>query len=314
MTLKPLAPLCLLLLAAAEPDTDQPLWRATHGVLVAVASAGDRLVAVGDRGIVLLSDDAGKSWREGKSGTDELLTGLIFTRANEGWAVGQDATILHTTDAGATWQSQHAKPGGDTALFSIAAVDPKTAPGHLVATGAYALALETTDGAQWNAVTLPTMDEDYHLNCVTARGGDLIITGEAGHAFMRQAGKWTAIPVPYDGSQFGCLAQPDGRVYSFGLRGSLFSLPPGEAKWQRIDTGLQQSIFGGTILADGRVALVGGNGLLVLLDPATNGLQKLRAGTGATLSGITETKEKQLIVVGDDGVHSIDPKTAELTQ
>jgi photosystem II stability/assembly factor-like uncharacterized protein len=314
MTLKHLAPLPLLLLVAAEPDTDQPLWRATHGVLLAVAEAGDRLVAVGDRGIVLLSDDAGRSWHEGKSGTDELLTGLIFTRPAEGWAVGQDATILHTTDAGATWQPQHAKPGGDTALFSIAAVSPQATPGHLVATGAYALALETQDGAQWTAVALPAMDEDYHLNCVAARGEDLIITGEAGHAFLRQAGKWAAIPVPYDGSQFGCLVQPDGRVYSFGLRGSLFSLPPGEAKWQRIDTGLQQSIFGGTILADGHVALVGGNGLIVLLDPATHALQRLHSGTGSTLSGIAETKDRQLIVVGDDGVHSIDPKTAELTQ
>jgi photosystem II stability/assembly factor-like uncharacterized protein len=98
------------------------------------------------------------------------------------------------------------------------------------------------------------------------------------------------------------------------LRGSLFSLPPGEAKWQRIDTGLQQSIFGGTILADGHVALVGGNGLIVLLDPATHALQRLHSGTGSTLSGIAETKDRQLIVVGDDGVHSIDPKTAELTQ
>jgi photosystem II stability/assembly factor-like uncharacterized protein len=184
----------------------------------------------------------------------------------------------------------------------------------LVATGAYALALETPDGTQWNPVSLPSMDEDYHLNCVTARGDDLVITGEAGHVFMRHAGNWTAIPVPYDGSQFGCLTEPAGRVYSFGLRGSLFLLSPAETKWQRIDTGLQQSIFGGVILAGGHIALVGGNGLLVLLDPATNTLAKLNAGTGAALSGVVQTRAGKLVVVGDDGVHVIDPKSAEATQ
>jgi photosystem II stability/assembly factor-like uncharacterized protein len=311
--MKRLLPLCLLLLAAA-PDTDQPLWRAEHGVLLAIAAAGDRLVAVGDRGIVLLSDDEGEHWREVHSGTDELLTAVLFTNAHDGWAVGQDATILHTADAGATWQSQRAKPGGDTALFSIAAVTPEATPGHLVATGAYALALETPDGTQWNPVSLPSMDEDYHLNCVTARGDDLVITGEAGHVFMRHAGNWTAIPVPYDGSQFGCLTEPAGGVYSFGLRGSLFLLSPAETKWQRIDTGLQQSIFGGVILAGGHIALVGGNGLLVLLDPATNTLAKLNAGTGAALSGVVQTRAGKLVVVGDDGVHVIDPKSAEATQ
>jgi photosystem II stability/assembly factor-like uncharacterized protein len=299
-----------LLVFAAAADTDQPLWRAEHGPLLAVSRAGDRLVAVGDRGIVLLSDDEGKHWREVQSGTDELLTGVIFTTPKDGWAVGQDATILHSTDAGASWQLQHAKPGSDTALFSIAAI----APQHLMATGAYALALETQDGAQWSAVSLPGMDEDYHLNCVAVRGEDLVIAGEAGHAFLRHDGAWRAIPVGYDGSQFGCLTGPEGRIYSFGLRGSLFVLAQDAAKWQRIDTGVAQSFFGGTNLANGHVALVGGNGFVALLDPASGALTRLHSATSSTLSGVAETPDHTLIVVGDDGVHSVDPKDTQVTQ
>jgi len=300
----------LLLIFAAAADTDQPLWRAEHGPLLSVARAGERLVAVGDRGIVLLSDDRGQHWREVRSGTDELLTGVIFPTPKDGWAVGQDATILHSTDAGATWQPQHAKPGGDTALFSIAAITPQ----HLIATGAYALALETQDGAQWNPVSLPGMDEDYHLNCVAARSDDVVIVGEAGHAFLRHAGAWSAIGVGYDGSQFGCLAETGGRIYSFGLRGSLFSLAPGATKWQRIETGVSQSFFGGASLANGHVALVGGNGLVALFDPASGVLTRLHATTSATLSGVAEAPDHRLIVVGDDGVHSVDPKDTEMTQ
>ena len=41
--------------------------RAQHSLQLAVTRAGNRLVAVGERGAVLLSDDAGRSWRQAKS-------------------------------------------------------------------------------------------------------------------------------------------------------------------------------------------------------------------------------------------------------
>jgi photosystem II stability/assembly factor-like uncharacterized protein len=299
----------LLGLAAASPafaDTDQPLWRAIHGVLLAVTKAGSRIVAAGDRGIVLLSDNGGHDWKQVATGSDALLTSVAFTSPTEGFAVGQDATILHTADAGATWTSQHTAPGSDQALFSVAILGPN----HLIATGAYALALETTDAHSWGAVKLPSMDEDYHLNCATARGDDLVITGEAGHAFLRHAGAWSAIPVPYQGSQFGCLTLKDGTVLSFGLRGSLFALAPAATAWKRLETGEQRAIFGGTVLADGSIALVGGNGLAMTFDMATGKTRTLPPPTSATLSGVAETADGHWAVVGEDGVHLIDPRSS----
>ena len=308
-------PLSQCALAAAPPagqaearplgPNDKQLWRQTHGVLLAVARAGDRLVAVGDRGTVLLSDDQGAGWRSVPTGSDALLTASVFVSAAEGWVVGQDSTILHTADAGLHWTKQAAAPGTDQALFSVASL----APGHLVATGSYALMLETTNASTWTPVKLPNLDEDYHLNCVMAHGADVVITGESGHAFLRQGAAWTPIPVPYDGSQFGCLTTHDGTMYSFGLRGSLFAAPPSAAKpaWKRIDTGEQRSIFGGTLLANGFLALVGSNGLMMLFDPQTEKLRTLPPVTAATLSGVAETAAGKWVVVGEDGVHVLDP-------
>jgi photosystem II stability/assembly factor-like uncharacterized protein len=305
--------------APIAPDTDQPLWRATHGVLLGVGRAGNRLVAVGDRGIILLSDDQGATWREVRTGKPELLTAVLFTTPEEGWAVGQDSTILHTTDAGEHWTAQTKDDGNDQALFSIASLGA----GHLIATGAYALVLETTDGQTWTPDKLPNLDEDYHLNCVMAHigpsgGDDVVITGEAGHAFVRHGTAWTPIPVGYDGSQFGCLTRSDGSMYSFGLRGSLFVSTASTPAWTRIPTGEDRSLFGGTVLANGLIALVGSNGLMLLLDPHTNTLRKMAPVTGATLSGIVETPDGKWVVVGDDGVHTVDPASlaasAEVTQ
>ncbi len=299
----------------AGTGTDQPAWRQTHGVLLAVARAGNRLVAVGDRGTVLLSDDVGATWRPVPSGTDELLTATVFSSPTEGWAVGQDSTILHTADAGQHWSTQFQAAGSDQALFSVAVLGQ----GYLAATGAYALMLETTNASTWTPVRLPNLDEDYHLNCVMQHGADLVVTGEAGHVFIRHNAAWAPMPVPYAGSQFGCLALPDGSMYSFGLRGSLFVSTPAAPAWKRIDTGEQRSIFGGTILSNGFIGLVGSTGLVMLLDPQTQKLRTLPPPTGASLSGIVEAPGGNWVVVGDDGSHVVDPagpatQAAEVTQ
>ncbi len=292
--------------SAAPATTDRPAWRKIHGVLLAIARAGNRLVAVGDRGTVLLSDDQGVSWRPIDSGTDVLLTATIFTSGDEGWAVGQDSTILHTADAGVHWTSQLSAPGKDQALFSIASLGPN----HLVASGAYALMLETTNASTWTPVKLPNLDEDYHLNCVMPHGADVVVTGEAGHAFVRHGVTWTPMPVGYEGSQFGCLTTKNGDMYSFGLRGSLFIATATAPAWHRIDTGEQRSIFGGTVLADGNLAMVGSNGLVLLYDPQSKAVHTLPPPTGVSLSGVAEAGGGKLVAVGEDGVHLVDPASA----
>ena len=295
----------------AQVSTDTANWRAVHGVLLSVARAGKRLVAVGDRGAILLSDDQGATWSSAASGTDVLLTASVFTSPTDGWAVGQDSTVLHTADAGAHWTTQLTAAGADQALFSVASLGSD----HLIATGAYALMLETTNGgAAWTPVKLPNLDEDYHLNCVLARGQDVIVVGEAGHAFLRHGTAWTPIPVGYEGSQFGCLRTQDGDVYSFGLRGSLFVSAAAQPAWRRIDTGEQRSIFGGTVLANGSFALVGSNGLAMLFDPHTGKARTLPAPTGATLSGVAEATDGRLVMVGNDGVHVVDPAAAQASR
>ena len=69
--------------ATQEPPlAAEPARLAARGLLIAIASAGPRLVAVGDRGIIVLSDDRGASWRQADSvPTQALLTGVCFLDA-----------------------------------------------------------------------------------------------------------------------------------------------------------------------------------------------------------------------------------------
>jgi len=291
------------LAANAAPDnTDTPLWRATHGLLLGIARAGTRLVAIGNGGAVLLSDDEGNSWRIAKTPTDELLAAVVFPTPKEGWIAGQDELILHSTDAGETWTQQYVKADADQTLFTIISIAPK----HLFTSGAYDLILETQDGATWKESKIDNLDDDYHLNCATARGNDVLVTGESGHAFIRYAGAWTPMKMDYDGSQFACLTGADGTFYSFGLRGSAFKAAAGAPKWTRIDLATQASIFGATNLADGRMALVGSSGSIRLLDPASGHVTALPQISEKALSAVVEGKNGKLIVVGADGVHLVD--------
>jgi len=77
---------------------------AEQALLLSITSAGQRLVAVGDQGVILLSDDAGLSWKQAEVPVSTLLTAVFFADDKTGWAVGHDGVVLHTQDAGSSWQ------------------------------------------------------------------------------------------------------------------------------------------------------------------------------------------------------------------
>lgn len=70
-----------------------------------VAFANDHLVfAVGDSGLILRSNDTGKTWREvPRSGAKYFLGDVVFTDSLTGLAMGDHGGCLSTTDGGLTW-------------------------------------------------------------------------------------------------------------------------------------------------------------------------------------------------------------------
>ena len=96
--------------------------RAKSAVLNAVALAGQRVVAVGEMGIILLSDDNGLTWRQAKAvPTSVTLTNVRFATGSMGWAVGHSGVVLKTTDSGENWVRQ--LDGKQAAQIELAAAD-----------------------------------------------------------------------------------------------------------------------------------------------------------------------------------------------
>jgi photosystem II stability/assembly factor-like uncharacterized protein len=118
---------------------------AKEALLLGVSRAGKRIVAVGEYGNILLSDDDGKTWSQAKDvPTTVTLTAVHFTDEKTGWAVGHDTLILHTTDGGETWAKQFGGGESDNALLSVFFKDAT----HGWGVGAFNYTVETQDGGK----------------------------------------------------------------------------------------------------------------------------------------------------------------------
>lgn len=100
-----------------------------------------RAFAVGVGGTIIASRDQCDTWTSENSGTTKTLNGVVTGRCSCGWAwsVGEEGTILHTTD-GSTWAPQTS--GVTTDLLAVSFVSTKV--GWAVGKGG--LILATTDG------------------------------------------------------------------------------------------------------------------------------------------------------------------------
>jgi len=96
----------------------------TRAGMLSATSAGKRIVAVGDHGTVLLSDDDGRTWRQAHDvPTRLMLTSVCFTDDMRGWAVGHWGVVLHTEDGGDSWKLLRQDTSVDQPLFSVYFMD-----------------------------------------------------------------------------------------------------------------------------------------------------------------------------------------------
>lgn len=283
---------------------------AVKSLLLDLARVGDRLIAVGERGSVLLSKD-GVIWDQSPVPVQATLTTVSFADGKNGWAGGHDQSILHSTDGGLTWKLQHRNTADSKPVLSVLALDAQRA----LAAGAYGLLLSTTDGgATWSPVAAPEiLDDGLHLNGLIRLGnGDLLVVGETGLIGVSSDGAtWTRLQQPYEGSLFGALPRGEKGALVFGLRGNaLMTDDVRSGPWIALNTKTVQSLFAGVQLPGNDAVLVGADG--AMLRVAQNGDTRIAttAGIGGksegygTLSSVLPWKAG-LLVVGEQGVTRI---------
>lgn len=317
-----------------------------RAVLQAAALAGRRIVAVGERGIVALSDDGGLRWRQaGKVPASVTLTEVRFVDAANGWAVGHGGIILHSADGGESWTRQAdgralakialeaaerraaAQPddaaaarqlrearllladGPDKPLLDLYFSDAR----HGYVIGAYNLFFETSDGgATWSSA-MARLDnpKGLHLYAIRAQGSALYILGEQGLMLRSlDAGRsFEPMNSPYSGSWFSLALRPDGALLAAGLRGNAFQSGDQGKTWTRLEGAPPSSIVNAVARPDGSVLLSNQAGELLLARPGAQ-LAKLDLPPLPPLpplSGVLPLPDGALLAVGMAGAMRLPP-------
>ncbi|MFJ4195355.1 WD40/YVTN/BNR-like repeat-containing protein [Pseudomonas sp. NPDC089534] len=293
--------------------------KAAKSLMLDVVHAGARLVAVGDRGHILYSDDQGKTWTQAKVPTRQLLTAVYFVDDRHGWAVGHDAQILASEDGGLTWTKQFEDLKREAPLLDVWFKDASSG----IAVGAYGALLETTDGGQhWEDISDRLDNEDqYHLNAIAAvKDAGLFIVGEQGSMFRSAdwGQTWEKLEGPYEGSLFGVIgtAQPQ-TLLTYGLRGNLYRSTDFGGTWEQVELkaargSLEFGLSGATLLDDGSIVIVGNGGSVISSSDNGETFSVFNRPDRISLSSVTAAGNGDLILTGQGGVRITAPNGAEL--
>lgn len=298
--------------------------KALGAATLAVTRAGSRLVAVGERGTVLLSDDHGASWQQARVPVQATLTCVHFVDARTGWAGGHLGVILRSDDGGANWRKQLdgvqaaalvlqaaqrsgdatqvaqaqrlVDEGADKPFFDLAWLDRQRG----FAVGAYNLALATEDGGTtwtpWSA-RLPN-PKSLHLYGVCAHGNTLVVVGEQGLLLRSTDGgaSVAAVASPYKGSFFGLLRTQGNALVAFGLRGSVYRSSDEGLHWDKVESGVPTTLGTGAALPGGGFVLLSQAGDVLVSPSDGAALQRMPSSEPVPVSGIAVAGDGRLVV------------------
>jgi photosystem II stability/assembly factor-like uncharacterized protein len=311
--------------------------KAENSTLLAVTRAGTRLVAAGERGIILTSDDNGASWTQSQVPTSVNLIALRFIDDQRGWAVGHMGLVLHTEDGGLSWHKQ--LDGVEAARLAVEAVrdsedkreiklanylvsDGPDKPffdiwmddrGQGFVIGGFNLIFRTEDGGKHWRYWAPRVKNPFglHLYGITRQGDDFIIAGEQGMLLRSEDGgeHFTPLETPYEGSWFGILSSREGTLLVYGLRGNAYLSEDGGETWQPCDTGSQAGFSAATELADGRIVLANQAGQLFASADAGRSFKPLGGLPGMPFAALTQAASGELILASLRGLGRLAPTT-----
>lgn len=294
--------------------------KAPSSLLLDVAKAGKRLVAVGERGHIIYSDDGGLSWLQANLPTSVTLTAVYFPTPEKGWAVGHDGVVLHTNDGGITWVMQlngfeeiklnlaHAKmllSAKESQWAAAAEEEKKTLSGDLEELK-YQYENMKADYKEGTCCD-PLLDvwfKNEKEGFVIGAYGLFFHTSDGG---ARWTPWWDRIDNP-DKLHLNAFAGTDDILYIAGESGMLFrSLDDGKS-WESLKSPFNGSFFG--IIAsrnDDFVIAFGIGGKLVLSVDHGKSWKLIKTRAGAALSGGIAEENGNALIVSYSGIVLVGP-------
>jgi photosystem II stability/assembly factor-like uncharacterized protein len=309
-----------------------------QALLVSITNAGARLVAVGGHGLIIYSDDNGRTWRQASVPTSETITCVAFADAKNGWAAGGQGVVLHSTDGGESWHLQltgdqviklmtasanefaavhptddaaqralrrsgiFTDAGPDKPFLTILAVNPQTA----IIFGAYRMTVFTTDGGKnWVDWSLNVGDPISHnIYAVAQIGPAIYLAGETGVVLRSddQGQHFSMLTSPDPSTLFGILGTHKGTILTFGVAGEVFRSTDQGVSWAESNIAASSDLTGGLVLQSGNILTVSEDG--GVFESKDDGLtfQNIAVNNGMAPFALTQAANGDIVFVGSGGV------------
>lgn len=321
---------------AASPSNASPSY-----YLTAIASSdGKKLVSVGERGIITLSEDGGATWRTADNTGQDTLTDVVFIDADRVWVVGHAGTLLSSVDAGGSWRTvlqgskvselvlvealrikdtavsgeQHQlgedlqanaqrmiESGSSEPLFSLLFTDEL----HGYAVGAYGVVLRTDDGGRTWKAWLSHVDnpQKLHIYAIAQAQGGIYLVGEQGFIARstNDGDHFSRLETDFSGSFFTIAAAADKSLYVAGLEGVVIRSTDNGSTWAPVEVATKQSWVASEAMSDGTVILANANGGF-FRSVTGNRFSTLSVSQEGGLSGFKTLSNGAVITAGPRGI------------
>jgi photosystem II stability/assembly factor-like uncharacterized protein len=298
---------------------------ATRALLLDVTPRGDDgFVAVGEYGVIVVSDDGGENWVQASVPASVTLTGVHFPTAKSGWAVGHDGLILHSSDGGHSWEKQL---DGYQLNEQIMAVAERIVEQHRIEVerlqaseevDEYALedaefmleeaefmlegAVDDTDAGPVRPL-LDVWFRNENQGFVAGSYGMLLVTTDGGV-------NWDLVSDRIGSAQAFHLNQivaaPDGMLFIAGESGFVYRSADGGERWDILEPGYEGSFYGLVIVpgvGDGYELLAYGlRGNLFSSVDQGDSWTEVDSGTTITLTTGMTLPDGGVVLAGQGGI------------
>lgn len=291
--------------------------KATESLLLDVARTNGRIVAVGERGFVIFSDDEGKNWTQAAVPVSVTLTAVSFPVPGKGWAVGHEGIVLHSADSGETWSVQLtgvdvARQEADFAQAVVNSLDAQMEEvsederldlEYALEDAQYALdeALAAIDGGGTTNPFMEVWFADENTGMAMGAYG-LMFRTEDGGATWKIWSRELENPDKYH--YYSLSALDASTLFLSGEAGLLFRSGDGGKSWDRLDSPYEGSFFGVLAFDNGqgpRVLTYGLRGNIFRSEDLGETWQEVTGQSEATLMGGVRAEDGHITLVGRAG-------------
>lgn len=262
---------------------------------------GHTIIAVGDRGIILRSENFGATWSKPFSRTEERLLDVSFLDFNNGMVssanlAGGFSIVLQTFLGGRQWLERDILLQKE--LWAIEYINALTA----IVVGAEGAIAKTLDGgSSWRTINSPTANDLLGIDFINDKSG--FVVGSSGTLLQTSDGGNTWTPQTVNPKlTFWSLAFSDSSTgYIVGENGTILKSNDAGLSWTKQTTGLTETLFGVAFVTPDTGIVVGQNGAILQTTDGGDIWKVQNSNTKNTLLDVHFFDAQHGVAVGEYG-------------